>query len=48
MGRSTTDAGRLGDKVAPSSEKTGDGQRDFGFIRGMRRGTEMRMPSNDG
>ena len=48
MGRSTTDAGRLGDRVAPSSEKTGDGQRDFGFIRGMRRETEMRMPSNDG
>ncbi len=48
MGRSTTDADRLGDKVVPSSEKVADGRRDFGFIRGMRRGTETRVPSNDG
>jgi hypothetical protein len=48
MERSTTDAHRLGDKAAPSSEKAGDGQRDFGFIRGRRRGTETWVPSNDG
>jgi hypothetical protein len=48
MERSTTDAHRLGDKAAPSSEKAGDGRRDFGFIRGRRRGTETWVPSNDG
>jgi hypothetical protein len=48
MERSTTDAHRLDDKAAPSSEKARDGQRDFGFIRGMRRGTETWVPSNDG
>jgi hypothetical protein len=48
MGRSTADTGRLGNEAAPSSEKAGDGRRDFGFIRGMRRGTETWVPSNDG
>ena len=48
MGRSTADTGRLSNEAAPSSEKAGDGRRDFGFIRGMRRGTETWVPSNDG
>jgi hypothetical protein len=38
----------LGNEAAPSSEKAGDGRRDFGFIRGMRRRTETWVPSNDG
>ncbi len=48
MGRSAADAGRLGKKQRPPARRPGMGRRDFGFIRGMRRGAEARVPSNDG
>jgi hypothetical protein len=45
MGRS--EPGRV-TKQRPPARRLEMGRRDFGFIRGMRRGTERQVLSNDG
>jgi hypothetical protein len=40
--------GRVPPQEGGEVEEAGDGVVCFGFSRGMRRGTETRVPSNDG